>query len=134
MLALLASGAAVVAPAATAAADRSVAVIVVPTFDPASYAERGAVGLLVPGAGSTVSRERALASLARGKVVSSLVGLDGDVTLKLGNVPAETTVYVALPPPGSHHNVVRYPVAVGAMSASETSPSIRVEPEVSRPR
>ena len=91
---------------------RRVAVIVVPPFAPADYAPRGAVGLLVPGAGSTVSRERALASLVRGRVVSSLVGLHGDVVLRLAKGPAETTIYVSLPPPGSHHNVVRYPVAI----------------------
>jgi hypothetical protein len=112
VLALVAAGVALAAPAANAAADGSVAVIVVSKLDPAAYANRGAVGLLVPGAGSTVSRERALASLLRGRVVSSLVDLDGDATLKLGGKPAETTIYVALPPPGSHHNVVRYPVAI----------------------
>jgi len=110
--ALVASGVALWALPATAAADGSVAVVVVPKLDPAAYANRGAVGLLVPGAGSTVSRERALASLVRGRVVSSLVDLDGAAILKLGGKPAETTIYVALPPPGSHHNVVRYPVAV----------------------
>ncbi len=111
VLATVAAAVVVAAPAATAA-DRSVAVIVVPRFDPAAYVGRGAVGLLVPGAGSTVSRERALASLVRGRVVSSLVGLDGEPMLELADVPAVTTVYVALPPPGSHHNVVRYPVAI----------------------
>lgn len=125
-LALLAAGAAAVAPAATAAGGSSVSVLVVPRFDPADYAATGAVGLLVPGAGSSVSRERALASLVRGKVVSSLVGLDGDVALKLGDAPSETTIYVALPPPSSHHNVVRYPVAVvgpgyrGLLTSSST--------------
>ena len=99
------------APVASAA-DRSVAVIVVPTFDPHEYAGRGAVGLLVPGAGATVSRERALASLVSGRVVSSLVELDGTPTLQLANAPAETTIYVALPPPGSNPNVIRYPVAI----------------------
>ena len=99
------------APAAVAPAG-SVAVIVVPTFAPAAYADRGAVGLFVPGAGSTVSRERALASLVRGRVVSSLVDLDGEPRLALSTRPAETTIYVALPPPGSHHNVIRYPIAI----------------------
>lgn len=94
------------------AADGSVAVIVVPPFAPSAYAERGAVGLLVPGAGSTVSRERALASLVRGRVVSSLVDLDGSQEIQLADGPATTTVYVSLPPPGSHHNVTRYPVAI----------------------
>ena len=108
----LVAGAAAVGPSAAAASDRSVAVIVVPPFAPVSYADRGAVGLLVPGAGSTVSRERALASLVRGKVVSSLVDLDGNIALRLANAPAGTTIYVALPPAGPHHNVVRYPVAI----------------------
>ncbi len=94
------------------AADRSVAVIVVPRFAPSAYADRGAVGLLVPGAGSTVSRERALASLVRGRVVSSLVDLDGTPAIQLADRPATTTIYVSLPPPGSHHNVTRYPVAI----------------------
>jgi hypothetical protein len=100
-----------VAPPATAS-DESVAVVVVPKFDPSEYADRGAVGLFVPGAGSTVSRERARASLVSGKVVSSLVDLDGEPTLQLADAPAGTTIYVALPPPGPHHNVVRYTVAI----------------------
>ena len=94
------------------AADSSVAVIVVPPFAPSAYADRGAVGLLVPGAGSTVSRERALASLVRGRVVSSLVDLDGTAAIELSDSPSTTTIYVSLPPPGSHHNVTRYPVAI----------------------
>ena len=94
------------------AARESVAVIVVPRFDPSGYAERGAVGLYVPGAGATVTRERALASLVRGRVVSSLVDLDGKPVLRLAKAPATTTIYLELPAPGAHHNVVRYPVAV----------------------
>ena len=102
---------AVAAPAALAA-DRPVAVIVVPPFAPSTYADSGAVGLLVPGAGSTVSRERALASLVRGRVVSSLVDLDGTPAIGLAHRPGTTTIYVSLPPAGSHHNVTRYPVAI----------------------
>jgi len=110
---LLAVVAALALPAAASAGSAGpVAVIVVPPFQPSDYASRGAVGLLVPGAGSTVSRERALASLVRGRVVSSLVGLDGDVVLKLATKPAATTIYVSLPPEGTHHNVVRYPIAI----------------------
>ena len=102
---------AVACPVAAYAAE-SVAVVVVPDFEPRAYAARGAVGLVVPGAGPTVSRERALASLERGRVVSSLVDLDGQPVLRLSDVPAETTIYVALPPEGSHDNDTRYPVAV----------------------
>ena len=97
-----------------------------PRFDPAAYARRGAVGLFVPGAGSTVSRERALASLVRGRVISSLVDLDGEPSVGLSARPATTTIYVSLPPPGSHHNVVRYPVAIvgpgyhGLLTSSST--------------
>ena len=97
---------------AARAADDPVAVIVVPPFAPSTYAGRGAVGLLVPGAGSTVSRERAVASLVRGRVVSSLVDLDGTPEIQLSKRPAPTTIYVSLPPAGSHHNVTRYPVAI----------------------
>ena len=111
VLTTLGATAAFVTPVATAA-DRSVAVIVVPRVALESYADRGAVGLFVPGAGATVTRERAHASLVRGRVVSSLVDLDGRVILRLADVPAETTIYLALPPAGSHHNVARYPVAI----------------------
>ncbi len=108
---VVATAAALATPGALHAADR-VAVIVVPDFDPHEYAGRGAVGLVVPGAGPTVSRDRARASLVRGRVVSSLVDLDGDIVLQLSDTPAETTIYVALPPEGEHPNVSRYPVAV----------------------
>ena len=111
VLASMAVGAAL-APTAAGASGETVAVLVVPPFAPSAYADRGAVGLFVPGAGATVSRERALASLVRGRVVSSLVDLEGERTLRLGSTPATTTIYVALPPPGSHHNVVRYPIAI----------------------
>ena len=121
----------IAAPAA--AADRPVAVIVVPRFAPSAYSSRGAVGLLVPGAGSTVSRERALASLVRGRVVSSLVDLDGTPAIELADRPATTTIYVALPPPGSHHNVTRYPVAIvgPGYSGVLTSGSTRIDGLVS---
>ena len=92
--------------------NRGVAVVVVPSLDLERFAERGAIGLFVPGAGATVSRERALASLVRGRVISSLVGLDGEVTLRLSTKPAATTIYLELPPAGSHHNVIRYPIAI----------------------
>ncbi|WP_411277680.1 hypothetical protein, partial [Gaiella sp.] len=109
------------------------AVIVVPRFDPHVYADRGAVGLLVPGAGSTVSRERALASLVSGRVVSSLVDLDRKPSLELATAPAETTIYVALPPPGPSKNVVRYPVAIvgPAYNGLLTSGSTRIDGLVS---
>ena len=99
------------APVAWAA---ETAVIVTGDFDPGQFADEGAVGLLVPGAGSDVSRRGALAALLRGKVETSLTGgvPGGDPLIELADKPAEVTFYVALPPPGTHHNVRRYPIAV----------------------
>jgi hypothetical protein len=72
------------------------------------------VGLLVPGEGSSVTRAGAESSLLRGKVVSSLLGgkASGKPLIRLSSRPAEITFYVSLPPPGKHHNVRRYPIAV----------------------
>jgi hypothetical protein len=91
-----------------------VAVVVVKPFDPATYADRGAVGLAVPGAGSTVTRDGALSSLVRGKVVSSLLGgkAAGRPLIELSRRPGLVTVYVSLPPPGRSHNTRRYPIAI----------------------
>ena len=36
----------------------------------------------------------------------------GAPEIRLGTRPGRTTFYVALPPPGKHHNVTRYPIAV----------------------
>jgi cytochrome c551/c552/predicted small lipoprotein YifL len=88
---------------------------VVPLFDPAVYASRGAVGLLVPGTGGTVTRSSALASLERGKVTHALLGgtPHGRVLFRPSAAPgSEVTIYVALPPPGRTANHRRYPVAV----------------------
>lgn len=116
-LAALVVAGAVAAPAASAIAGskrHEVAVIVVPRFAPSAYAGRGAVGWLIPGAGSTVTRAGALSSLVRGRVVSSLLGgaSKGDPVIALSRQPAEITVYVALPPVGGSGNVTRYPIAV----------------------
>jgi hypothetical protein len=90
------------------------AVLVVDDLDPRRYTERGAVGLLVPGAGSEVSRRGALASLVQGEVESALTGgvPDGEPLIELAGRPAEVTFYVELPPPGTHRNQARYPIAV----------------------
>ena len=74
-----------------------------PRFPPSAYADRGAVGLFVPGAGSTVSRERALASLVRGRVVSSLVDLDGTPAIQLADAPG-------------HHHHLRLPATARVTS------------------
>jgi cytochrome c551/c552 len=99
---------------ATASAAR-VAIVVVPPFDPATYADRGAVGLMVPGAGATVTRGGALASLERGKVTPALEGgvPHGPILVRPGTSPgSQVSIYVSLPPPGRTANQHRYPVAV----------------------
>ena len=65
---VVAIGALAFAGAAHAA---SVAVIVVPPFPLEKYAARGAVGLMPPGDGTTVSRDGALAALVRGRTKKS---------------------------------------------------------------
>jgi cytochrome c551/c552 len=75
-------------------------------------------GLFVPGAGGTVSREGAIASLRRGKVENAVLGgkPGGKILANVafiiphGAAP-KPIVYVELPPPGSHPNTKRYPVA-----------------------
>jgi hypothetical protein len=90
------------------------AVIVVDDLDVEQYAERGAVGLMVPGSGSKVTRRGARAALVRGEVETALTGgiPDGEPQISLSSRPAEVTFYVTLPPPGTHTNDRRYPVAV----------------------
>lgn len=112
-LVLAAAGAA--APAALPAERQRVAVIVVPSFSPVFASPKAAHGLLVAGEGATVSRRGALASLLHGALGNAIVdsGVPGGrPKISLSTRPAETTFYVALPPPGKHHNVVRYPIAV----------------------
>ena len=103
-------GAALAAPARA----QPTAVVVVPPFDLAQYAQRGAVGLFVPGSGETITRRAALASLVRGKVEpSSLGGIPGGRPLiGLSSRPGAITIYLSLPPPGRHANTRRYPVAI----------------------
>jgi hypothetical protein len=105
---------AAVVPAKAAPSER-VAVIVVPGSAPVFRSPRAAHGLLVVGEGATVSRRGALASLLRGEMGNSIVsgGVPGGKPLiALSRRPAQFTFYVALPPPGKHHNVRRYPIAV----------------------
>jgi cytochrome c551/c552 len=98
-----------------------------------------AVGLYVPGAGGTVSRESAIASLRRGKVENALLGgtPSGDVLVDLafGEAAGAPAVYVQLPPPGKHPNTDRYLVAVDApgFSGILTSDSTRIDGLVSIP-
>ena len=70
---------------------------------------------MVPGAGATVTRRGALASLERGKVTPALAGgvPHGRILVRPTTSPgSQATIYVSLPPPGRTANQHRYPVAV----------------------
>ena len=88
-------------------------------------AARGAIGLAVPGAGPTVTRQSALNTLLTGTVVSSLLGgaPGGTPLIELGAGSPPHTL-VVLPPPGRSENT-RYPIAVvpgprGVLTSSST--------------
>ncbi len=74
----------------------NVRVVTTSPFSTNKATARAAVGLMVPGKGPAVSRR--------------------DVLRALGRLPScracEFSIWVALPPPGEHHNVVRYPIAI----------------------
>jgi cytochrome c551/c552 len=99
-----------------------------------------AQGLFVPGAGGTVSRAGAIASLRRGKVENAALGgkPGGKILANVvfivppGAVP-KPIVYVELPPPGSHPNTKRYPIAFvgGGYRGILTSDSTRIRGLVS---
>jgi hypothetical protein len=96
----------------------------------------GALGLYVAGAGGTVTRAGAIASLERGKVENALLGgkPGGKVDVQLVHVAANgPAVYVQLPPPGTHSNTHRYLVSVDAPGYSGilTSDSTRIDGLVS---
>ncbi len=96
---------AVVAPAAAA-------VRVVEPFPLDRHATTGPIGLAVPGAGPTVTRESALNTLLTGEVQSSLLGgtPSGEALIELDRgAPPDTLV--VLPPAGESENT-RYPIAV----------------------
>jgi hypothetical protein len=80
--------------------------------------DRGAVGLLVPGAGPETSSELARAALERGEVRNSLRGglPEGEAVIAprtgpLGSV-APPAIYLGLPEGGRQDNDRRYPVVV----------------------
>ncbi len=141
-------------PAASAAPGERVAVIVRPASALVFRSPDAAHGLLVVGAGPTVTRRGALAGLLRGELGNALVhgGLPGGKPLiALSQRPARVTLYVALPSPGRHHNVVRYPIAIvgpgyrglltdtstrlpGLISIADVAPSIHAIARGERPR
>jgi hypothetical protein len=120
------------APAAHAAEAR---IVVVPALDLSQPAPFGAIGLAVPSVGNTISRGRALAALRSGRfhsqhlrerdppVVALTFASAGAQALLQAREAArsgDVTILVAVPPPGSHANDRRYPVAVvGAGFAGE---------------
>jgi hypothetical protein len=86
---------------------------IVGPFAPERYADEGAIGLLVPGAGPTVTRESARNALLRGELETSFLGgtRPGTLRIELGD-PTPPRVLVVLPPAGESENDVRYPIAV----------------------
>ncbi len=105
---------------------------VVAPFDPADYSDRAAVGLLVPGAGPTVTRESALAALLRGKLEHDLLGgvASGAAVIELG-AAGGPEILVSLPPPGRSENDTRYPIALLGERGLLTSDSTRIDGLVS---
>jgi cytochrome c551/c552 len=99
----------------------------------------GAVGLYVPGAGATISRDGTIASLRRGKVESALLGgkPSGKTVAALvsGSAAGRPAIYVQLPPPGKHPNTRRYLVVIQApgFAGILTSDSTRIRGLVSIP-
>ena len=140
------------APVKAAPSER-VAVIVEPASAPVFRSPRAAHGLLVVGEGAIVSRHGALASLLRGEMGNAIVGggvPGGKPLITLSRLPAQVAFYVALPPPGKHHNVRRYPIAVtgpgyrgvltdtstrltGLISIADVAPSVRALERGERP-
>ena len=114
------------------AAPAQAGVRVVPPFDPAEYADRAAVGLLVPGAGPEVTREGALAALLRGEVEHDLLGgvPAGEPLLEL-EARSGPEILVSLPPPGRSENDRRYPIALLGAQGLLTSDSTRIDGLVS---
>jgi mono/diheme cytochrome c family protein len=122
---------AVVILALLAAAPAHAGVRLVPPFDPGEHADDAAIGLLVPGAGPTVTREGALSALLRGKVEHDLLGgvAKGKTLIRLGGPGPE--ILVSLPPPGRSENDRRYPIALLGARGLLTSDSTRIDGLVS---
>ncbi len=109
----------------TLAGTAGAAVRVVEPFPLDRYAGSGAIGLAVPGAGPTVTRDSAFNTLLTGKVVSSLLGgaPAGTRLVALDTGPPPDTL-VVLPPAGRSENT-RYPIALtpgprGILTSSST--------------
>ncbi len=139
---------------AVAQAKGGVAVIVRPPSSAVFSDPAAAHGLLIAGEGATVGRRTALASLLSGEVANAVVngGLPGGrPKIALSRQPGRDHLLLALPPPGRHHNVVRYPIAVvgpgyrglltststhltGLIPVSDVAPSVLALERGKRPR
>jgi mono/diheme cytochrome c family protein len=110
---------------------------VVPAQELEQLQQQAALGLYVPGAGGTISRAGAIASLERGKVENALLGgkPGGTVLVDLvfGSPAGPRAVVVTLPPPGQHHNTRRFRVAILGERGILTSDSTRIRGLVSLP-
>ena len=119
----------IAAPAGAA----TVAVEIVPSLDLDSASADSAVGLLVPAWGNTVSEATALEALLAGRLDHDLLGKQRrpviDVPDAGGAEPpgcCDIRILLALPPPGTHPNDARYPIAIsgagyqGLLSSSST--------------
>jgi hypothetical protein len=117
--------AAVVAAPAGAETSAPMKVVVVPPLREPNFgrleqlSKIGAVGILVPDAGPTTSRERALAALRRGEVRNSLLGGEpgGEVVLRDVSFAPDVritgpTIVLSLPRGGIQPNDQRYAIAV----------------------
>jgi hypothetical protein len=109
------------AAAASLSDEQRFRVVVIPGLDLGelgALTDRAAVGLLVPGAGPTVSERSALASLARGEARNSLRGglPAGDSVIAVERADAiprdGRAIVLALPQGGDQPNDRRYAVAV----------------------
>ena len=105
-------GLATILVALAVVAPSTAAIRVVEPFPAERYAAGGAIGLAVPGAGPTVTRESALNTLLTGEVESSVLGgtPPGPALIELDRGPPPDTL-VVLPPVGESEND-RYPIAV----------------------
>ena len=125
-------GFAVILVALVVAAPVAAAVRVVEPFPLERYAGTGAIGLAVPGAGPSVTRESALNTLLTGEVHSSVLGgtPPGTPVIELDNGAPPDTLIV-LPPAGRTEND-RYPIAVAPGPRGVlTSDSTRIDGLVS---
>ena len=110
-----------------AAAPAQAGVGVVPLFDPAEYADQAAIGLLVPGAGPTVTRPSALNALLRGELEHGLLGgIARGRNLIFLEEPGGPRIRLSVPPPGRSENDKRYPIILFGHRGLLTSDSTRI--------